>query len=476
MIVISNIKQLKESKSYTSVYLEKIWDSSTTNSGGFFVWDSESIDDEILGLIVKPNTAPPLSGVKGRWIRQYSGPINVDWFGVSNKNQTCSTQGVSAADIANYYINVNFEVAPNASFDTLDTVAISYAFQLIKIGYSDIQFSPKNYYINRTLFLPKKKDKTKAYDNGGSPDHNITKITGPGYLKTVNTNNFTVIKRPDPINQNEAEDDMQFDAYIIENLNIRATSNQSHIYLNSSYMSIIRNCFFTGGSNQLILPFAMKAMVEGCHFRYFSGKAIDIGFGNGTWAFASNQLQGTQSNGSTVKNCRFVCDFTNCTPVFVNGCDSVSIEDCTWEGPQDPDYNVIFDVGPISTVIKSFNISRGHIENKPINAAFKIISCGGVYTIDGVFIHQKLQRFLDVKAKSGNSTYVIENIPFNVWDENGHTFSYDNSISSSSFEINNCEFDQNIHSASTRWVGGNKPPAYVAPGSGYAVRHKWVPR
>ncbi len=473
MMTIKNIKQFKELTSYGTVILERFWDGSSTASGGTFLWDPESVLTEIPGLIIKPTTAAPLAGGnKGRWVRQYSGAINVDWFGASNKNQTMSAAGISQVDADARY-GVGF---CNVTVDTLDTVAISYAFKLIEIGYSDITFSPKNYYINRTLWLPKIKDPSKAYDNGGSTDHNITKITGPAYLKTVNTNTFTVISRVDPVDQNDAEDNMQFDAYVIENLNIRANSNQILLSINSSYMSIIRNCFFTEGAKQLDLQFCMKASVENCHFRSCSGISLDIGYGVGKWAFASNGNASTQSNGTSVKNCRFVCNYLNAVPVFVNGCDNIVIEECVWEGPTDPEYNVIFDAGAYTTVVKNFAIRGGHVENKPVKATFKIVAYGGIYIIDGIFVHQKLQRFLDVKAKSGNTTYVLQNMPFNVFNANGHTFSYDDSDSPSSFDIRNCEFDQNIHSTTTRWVGGNKPPAYGAPGSGYGVRHTWVPR
>lgn len=71
---------------WSSIYIVEHGGSSTTNcSGGVFVWepnDNSTIDDAI---VVGPNFSDSnyttAHGTNGRWIRQFSGPVDIRWFG-----------------------------------------------------------------------------------------------------------------------------------------------------------------------------------------------------------------------------------------------------------------------------------------------------------------------------------------------------------------------------------------------------------
>jgi len=62
--------------------------------GGTFYYDGSSSATENGGTIIAPNSGG------GRWIRVYSGPINVRWFGAKGDGVTNDTSAVQAADVA----------------------------------------------------------------------------------------------------------------------------------------------------------------------------------------------------------------------------------------------------------------------------------------------------------------------------------------------------------------------------------------
>jgi len=59
--------------------------------GGTFVYVSASAATEDVGTVVAPNVGT------GRWLRIYSGPINVRWFGAKGDNATDDTASIQAA-------------------------------------------------------------------------------------------------------------------------------------------------------------------------------------------------------------------------------------------------------------------------------------------------------------------------------------------------------------------------------------------
>lgn len=62
--------------------------------GGDFCWDSESMDDDDDGIVIRPASVSP--GAPGRWLRSYSGLINVGWYGAGQNNAAQDTAAIQA--------------------------------------------------------------------------------------------------------------------------------------------------------------------------------------------------------------------------------------------------------------------------------------------------------------------------------------------------------------------------------------------
>ncbi len=58
--------------------LEGYW-AQGDGGGGVFYWDGDLTDDDNGGTIIIPDAAVPND--PGRWVRLYSGAINIRWFG-----------------------------------------------------------------------------------------------------------------------------------------------------------------------------------------------------------------------------------------------------------------------------------------------------------------------------------------------------------------------------------------------------------
>lgn len=69
--------------------------------GGVFVWDPTSTAADNAGTIIRPNDRA--AGVAGRWRRQFSGALNVRWFGAQGNN------------INTDHININLAIAATAA-------------------------------------------------------------------------------------------------------------------------------------------------------------------------------------------------------------------------------------------------------------------------------------------------------------------------------------------------------------------------
>lgn len=65
--------------------------------GGLFYWDSTSTATHNAGTIIQP-----AAGGTGRWLRVYSGAVNVNWFGAKGDGTTDDTTAVAAAVLVGY--------------------------------------------------------------------------------------------------------------------------------------------------------------------------------------------------------------------------------------------------------------------------------------------------------------------------------------------------------------------------------------
>lgn len=84
--------------------------------GGLFYWDSASTATEDGGTVFKPTA---ISGA-GRWIRIYSGSVNVKWFGAKSDGITDAKSSFDAALLAS-----NSVFIPEGTYHISDTITIS---------------------------------------------------------------------------------------------------------------------------------------------------------------------------------------------------------------------------------------------------------------------------------------------------------------------------------------------------------------
>ncbi len=94
---VSTIAALRALASGSSTYVDVGGYFVTGDGGGgWFYWDATSITADNDGTVITPSTAPGT----GRWVRIYSGPINIKWFGAVGDGATSSQTAVTASLIA----------------------------------------------------------------------------------------------------------------------------------------------------------------------------------------------------------------------------------------------------------------------------------------------------------------------------------------------------------------------------------------
>jgi len=95
---IANMKNLNtEIEANATVELLGYY-SKGDGGGGTFYWDSTSIEDDNGGTIIQATGV-----VDGRWIRNYSGAVNVKWFGAVDGGDDCTDAVNAAAEAAKDY-------------------------------------------------------------------------------------------------------------------------------------------------------------------------------------------------------------------------------------------------------------------------------------------------------------------------------------------------------------------------------------
>ena len=348
MMTIKNIKQFKELTSYGTVILERFWDGSSTASGGTFLWDPESVLTEIPGLIIKPTTAAPLAGGnKGRWVRQYSGAINVDWFGSSNKNQTMITLGISQVDADAIY-GVGF---CNVNVDTCDATAINYGLSLLASGYFSVEFTGTIYYINKVLEIP------KVYSSSG--EHYKFIISGNGCrIKAIANGSYTMMRRNIASNYAQSQT-MQDTAVKIQDFKFEGLGNDIALMVGPSYSSDISNISVSGCNRAIHCAYTMNCNIHGIETTNCEDSVgvilVDID------PSASYVSGATGANHTSISKCRLFGGNSTAIGIAVLGTSGVVIQDCIVEGPGAWLHPIYFD-SKDSGPVKYFECKNLHLE------------------------------------------------------------------------------------------------------------------
>jgi len=134
---IANMKNLNpEIEANATVELLGYY-SKGDGGGGTFYWDSTSIEDDNGGTIIEATGV-----VDGRWIRNYSGAVNVKWFGAKG-------DGVNSGSPSYIWTGTN------------DTVAFQKAFT----SSADVVAPDGAYLIYDTIY-PQRESSIRAYKSG----------------------------------------------------------------------------------------------------------------------------------------------------------------------------------------------------------------------------------------------------------------------------------------------------------------------
>ena len=394
MAKIRNFWDLENITSYSSHIVDQ-FDNNTPNSGGgFFKWinsNNTSITN-IAGIRIKPTTT-----IDGYWLRDYDGPLKVNWFGVRNSSQTMSAAGITQG-VANIRYGTNLV---NVVTDTYDTAAIKFAFKLLEdFNYNSLEFSNGTYWIGSTLELPR-------FNGTGTPG-DFTINGNSAIIRTTVGNSNTIFNRV-PANQTTALSGGYIDSrfYIRDFVFIgtgAAGSGQTAIRLGPSFGSHIENIDFSCdiGMN---LEFCLNARLEnimGIPGNY----GIKIDFGE-AWGGSSTN---SQSNHTTLNNCRiYAISGNTIAGYYIRGSSGVVINSSIVEGTG-ANYGVFFDTNQ-STVVKNFKVDGLHIETICSNAAIYLRCNGGQYVLDNIGTGLP-QVLVEMDVPSGYPQVTIYNIDF----------------------------------------------------------------
>ena len=117
---------LASSTSYTT-HTVGSFDNNSTTGGGNFRWVSNTSNvgiADIAGIRIKPT-----GSTVGYWLRDFTGPMNLGWFGCQNTDSTPST--FSQLGVSQTTLDSRYGTSFATTSDCYDTTAIRYAFNLM---------------------------------------------------------------------------------------------------------------------------------------------------------------------------------------------------------------------------------------------------------------------------------------------------------------------------------------------------------
>ena len=390
MARIKNFWDLKNITSYSSHSVDQFDDNTTGIGGGYFKWipsNNTSITD-IAGIRIKPSTT-----TDGYWLREYDGPIKVEWFGPNYNTSTFTSLGINQTTL-----NTRYGTGLVTTTDTYDTAAAKFAFKLMETqGYQSLVFTPNIYNISSSLDLPVRISTTTI---------SIFVIRGNGAtLKSTPSATGDIIKRVPP-NQTQALNVYEDTKFDIEGFCIvgNNSAGQSALRLGPSYGSEIKEIYFDKVDTGINLEFCLSARVTAC-----KGLANVYGFKADYGLAWGGDYSNSQSNHTQFLQCR-VYNVAGATASFyiaaASGC---SIRDCIVEGDP-PLYGIYFNYEG-SPVVKDFTVENTHIEVSCTNAAIYLRGSNGSYHISKIF-NQYAQTLIEFDCPTGYPQINVSNISF----------------------------------------------------------------
>lgn len=188
-----------------------------------------------------------------------------------------------------------------------------------------------------------------------------------------------------------------------KNVSFKGGKTNVGMYVSANYGMSIEGCRFYNFATALDLRWCMGTIINHC---FFWENLIGVNLDFDRFAGGSNST--SQSNHSTVQNCKFRSRANGTANVRVFGASGVWITHNIFEGPNGG-YDVFFDDNG-SPNVKEVYMYGNHVEHQPTIAAFYIklkdgyAYCGGIYS--------QLDCNLISFESSGYAKCVVENIPF----------------------------------------------------------------
>lgn len=377
---------LASSTSYTT-HTVGSFDNNSTTGGGNFRWVSNTSNvgiADIAGIRIKPT-----GSTVGYWLRDFTGPMNLGWFGCQNTDSTPST--FSQLGVSQTTLDSRYGTSFATTSDCYDTTAIRYAFNLMNtIGYQSLVFEPKKYWLNRECILPTSISTTPTNIGQFVIDGNGATILKAG------SNVFDYFSRI-PSSQTEASTTYINNSFVIKNFNANGTggiwqnSGYSFLFLGATTNSVIENINLTNFDLGLRLEYCVNANVK--NINTYNIKTESVGIRNGSWTSAVPTNSG--SDNSTVE--KLVVTDTLSQPICLHiASDNVTTNQVNIQGAGNPCIGIFVD--SIS------NISTCRIMNTVLNVVFasgspsadygagvlvsEATDSGGRFVIDGILAKQ----------------------------------------------------------------------------------------
>lgn len=332
------------------------FDNNTTTGGGTFRWVQSpggTLPPDIAGMRIRA------AGNQGYWERVWEGPLNVSWFGCQNTDAVPYTFG--QLGISQATLNKRYGTGTVTVNDCYDTAAIKYAFlQMNNVGWSSIEFEPKNHWLTQTCNLPVNGSGGYGYLPG--PCKFIIDGNGAQLLRRNLTSTFDFFKRS-PINNTEAQSFYANQSFVIKNFV-------------ADYSPGVGSGSFVGAF--LRLTTVRDSIIENIHLSYFaSGIVLEdapcttvnkitcnnvlvpMTFAFGSYAGAN--MNTTGCNYSEVKNIRLNWDFSvNGFGMSFANCQACIVDNVLFTGAGAFNTGIIFisyNASILGSTIKNINFN-----------------------------------------------------------------------------------------------------------------------
>ena len=232
------------------------------------LWQSALTAAQAAGLNATDRRFALLNEVQAS-ISVIPGILSPEAFGATHSTDTFADRGYNQA-----YIDANYPGIGAVTTDVIDWAAIQKCFYLAGSQDATIMFSPYKYRTNNPIVT------------NANPKH-IKLIGNNATIQPVNNTAYAILGMPVPANQAAADVMIANAKFDISDLKIEANSNQTGIYQNCTYNSVMSNVYVYGGAKGIECIFCLDSVLM-YPFVYGATNGIVFRSGSGVWSGATN--------------------------------------------------------------------------------------------------------------------------------------------------------------------------------------------